>query len=79
MIRLQHQLFIVIFYAAKCFVALPEVLGGGNAQGELCFDIFAVCGHFIMGGKGVAIGTEGAGHFEYFGVTQACCMPWLTE
>ena len=71
-VGLSDQFFVLVGYAAIVFVALPNLVRWQKGiQCKLGFYIVTGIWHFVMGGKSVAVGTEGAGHLQNIGIAQS--------
>ena len=70
-IGLDDQRLGLVVNAAIAFVMVPNGWGWRElVEEELGFDLLIRVGHLVVAGEGVAIGTEGAGHIQDFGIAQ---------
>ena len=70
-IGLHDQIFDLIFDATIGFVSLPEgCWRWERIQREFGFYILIGRRYLVVGGKGVAVGAEGTGHFKNFSIAE---------
>ncbi len=71
MIGLEHQGFFGVFDTPMCFVPPPKDSRCWECiKWKLGLDVLPRSGHLVVRGKGIAIGTVGAGYIEDFGVAK---------